>query len=86
MTLFEKRLSVVNVVLTPGETLQAFDPVILENVGGKFHIRKANYVTETPHAILNSDCTLVEGQGEILVPSWWLKALKARYNAEHDHA
>lgn len=84
MTLHEKKMTAIRLEITPPETLKAFDPVILENRGGMFILRKADLVKETPHAILNSDAQ-IDGD-KIYVPSWWHQALVNRYNAEHDHA
>lgn len=83
MTMIEKRLIGVKVEIKEGQSLLAFDPVMLENRGGLFLIRKADLKTETPHAILNSDCEI--RNGTIYVPAWWHKALMMRYEAEHNH-
>lgn len=84
MTLVEKRMRAVD-IQPASEPLKPGDAIILENVGGLFQLRRANVDIETPHAILNSDCTYSEDGTELHVPSWWFTALVKRYNAEHAH-
>lgn len=83
MSLIEKRMIAVHI--KPAEELRAFDPVMLEDIGGRMRIRKADPAIEHPHAILNSDHK-IDADGMIVVPSWWYKALVSRFNAEHNHA
>ena len=84
--MYEKRMIAVHLDKTHEQSpLKAYDPIMLENVGGRMFIRKADPMTETPHAILNSDFS-IDADGMILIPSWWYAALVKRYNAEHDHA
>ncbi len=91
MTIVEKRMRTFKLAhetdFSPtNEPPKAYDPVVLDNVGGEFRLRKADPMREQPHAILNADMQISEDGREIYVPAWWFDALIKRYNQEHLHA